>query len=614
VSIFFRCLMDAKTLRRSLKPYATACQQLLHAVVGLKAAQGKEALQKIAEALLDKVQNFVIEAPSLNPDDLKSQTEDCAEEITKLRKQVVALGGPDVATEGVEVAPVKTHIPSDAATWTCPSCRSSNLPIKKSCYSCNEERPDIAKDDKKSAPDKQEALKYAKTQAPKAKKAKTRRENTDVKDKSTMSAKISPEDAETQAPKAKKAKTRRENRDVKDKSMMSPENSPEAPKPQKAHPDDWFCKKCRHLNDNTTTHCICCKKEKRALRPGMWACPGLECSYHNYDSQALCVKCKTERSDLASIQKPGDWICVCGLLNYRCRTVCRNCEHPQPAVAASESEGSEKTFLKSWLCTCGERNSNIKGRCQKCHRTNPELHKQMMARDWLCQACSAMNFQRRFQCFICDQFRPTDNAAITHPDDWVCGSCKCLNFASRFACLTCSEPKAKGFLISSIGGARQAPVQAFTAHDPLDLWECPACGEKNGGTPKCGNCHMSRSAAAPTRTLKKAPAAPTAAPGTLDSWECPACGEKNGATPKCGNCHTGRTASPTATTATEPPKVSEQPMESSDQVNLRPKQKRSAASVSKQEVLASGERKEGNGPATEPKPKKSKKAPVRRAG
>eukprot|EP00667_Euglena_gracilis_P017171 EG_transcript_18060 len=224
---------------------------------------------------------------------------------------------------------------------------------------------------------------------------------------------------------------------------------------------------------------------KRQLKRGEWNCP--KCQALNFQHRALCHACKEEREDIKKFQKNGDWICNCGVMNFKSRSACRMCSVPN-ATAKSDVELPKG----DWACKCGERNFRKRASCRRCKEMNPQLDDALESGDWVCPSCSVINFATKFQCVECKQFRPADLSPQQKslPGDWICPQCHRLNFSARFTCISCFAGKAAGTAADAQETA-VGNVPAAVARG--EIWECCACGESNDSQMvKCHNCRMPR--------------------------------------------------------------------------------------------------------------------------
>jgi len=170
----------------------------------------------------------------------------------------------------------------------------------------------------------------------------------------------------------------------------------------------------------------------------------------NFASRTACRKCgtakgQTRTNGVASPAqgRPGDWSCtVCGYLNYATNKACRACKTVPSLVSQQSSftganastnnaprSGTPTQKPGDWNCHCGELNFARNQNCRKCHVPKPSM---TSTTNTLTTSTVSTTEESQNQCVVC--MAATADTAIT-----VCGHMAlCMTCASAMsACPLC---------------------------------------------------------------------------------------------------------------------------------------------------------------------------------
>lgn len=177
-------------------------------------------------------------------------------------------------------------------------------------------------------------------------------------------------------------------------------------------PGDWRCSICGDLNFASRTACRSCFTAKGTTNSSTTSSTNLSTtpSFTNSSTTNFTMSSSTTNTNVPT-QKPGDWHCNCGEMNFASRTACRKC-----------------------------------GAAKGQPRSAPTPQKR--PGDWDCPRCNELNFARNQSCRNCKtvpslvQGRATTSGTTVpqKPGDWVC-SCGELNFARNQSCRKCRSSK-----------------------------------------------------------------------------------------------------------------------------------------------------------------------------
>ena len=336
-------------------------------------------------------------------------------------------------------------------------------------------------------------------------------------------------------------------------------------------PGDWLCPSCRGLNFTSRKFCFRCNTAKTANDQSSLKDKGssalnfaakrlCKCGRVNKGNQDECFACRAKLPEVEdnsinqrhslntraaqNTGRPGDWLCVCGYLNYRSRASCNKCALPQSSATTHISSASSSISVHGeWTCKCGALNFSRRNDCFKCSAPMAES-------TWTC-TCGSHHDPRMKQCLSCSKDRPNPSSHSTSSSssesewecrcgqknpsssaecclckitreksiqrqDWVCKSCSFPNFASRAACKRCSLPKGdENVEVTKLGpGARDGD------------WSCRFCSYRNfASRTLCMACSTLR-----TSDIEDSDSSATS------TWDC-LCGNQNSDTRnECSKC------------------------------------------------------------------------------
>jgi len=194
------------------------------------------------------------------------------------------------------------------------------------------------------------------------------------------------------------------------------------------------------------------------MKPGDWRCS--ICGDLNFASRTACRSCLTERS---SATNPSTANFTTSSTNPSTTNFTTSSTNPSTAnFTTSSTNPSTTNFSTStntnipmqkpgdWHCNCGEMNFASRTACRKCGaakgqpRSTPVPQKR--PGDWNCPRCNELNFARNQSCRNCKTVpslvgRATSGTTVPQkPGDWVC-SCGELNFARNQSCRKCRSSK-----------------------------------------------------------------------------------------------------------------------------------------------------------------------------
>eukprot|EP00993_Chasmostoma_nieuportense_P001465 NODE_2345_length_1205_cov_34.922078_g2231_i0.p1 GENE.NODE_2345_length_1205_cov_34.922078_g2231_i0~~NODE_2345_length_1205_cov_34.922078_g2231_i0.p1 ORF type:complete len:383 (-),score=30.00 NODE_2345_length_1205_cov_34.922078_g2231_i0:56-1144(-) len=228
---------------------------------------------------------------------------------------------------------------------------------------------------------------------------------------------------------------------------------------------------CMNLNYASRTACNRCgappqgmqNRGRPSVRPGDWLCPA--CANHNYADKVACNKCSLPKPSPDQIvapqppqpvngigrnMRPGDWICPsCANHNYADKTACNKCAIPkpspeqlgasQPQLQTTYQQGFGNMRPGDWMCpACANHNYADKVACNKCQLPKPNPETMNGSQQPQFQAA-----QYQFTGAFPNQAMQPQVGA-TRPGDWVCPACSNMNYASRTQCNRCGGAKVGG--------------------------------------------------------------------------------------------------------------------------------------------------------------------------
>jgi hypothetical protein len=130
------------------------------------------------------------------------------------------------------------------------------------------------------------------------------------------------------------------------------------------------------------------KNSASILTKTEWYCSG--CQFKNFKGRNECRECGKVRGNEDSNKKVGDWDCLqCQFVNFASRTECKNCgaakgeksapkEHkPKKEHVKKESVKKEHTgsVEQDWKCVCGFLNYKSRTSCKNCNTSHEDAKK-----------------------------------------------------------------------------------------------------------------------------------------------------------------------------------------------------------------------------------------------